>query len=325
MNKLSCVLDMSVLRPICEETVRYGEAHGRWLWNCLFDRYQLAVPFVLIEEFLVRGAKPHEADDPAVLPEVLREMAAQIVTLESCWLDDVHEIAFRELVLGQPDRQFPAPPAHLVRNLFELKSGDPKLLEWIEDRRSTKERSVRARIEQQDRLKSVGEFDTATSEVEFFRNVVRGQLQPRLEDPAGRVEMLEAILGMNFRHRHPEHGHAIDEAFRNFTRVRSAQYPLTLGCVLASFFYFYAPLVKIVSSPKNSPRTIIKRSFKSQLNNLQDEQYVATALMCQRLLTADKGMKNLMEVFRRHGVWKTEAILIDRNRRLADQFPGILM
>jgi hypothetical protein len=57
----------------------------------------------------------------------------------------------------------------------------------------------------------------------------------------------------------------------------------------------------------------------SQINNFGDQEYVASAFLCGRLLTADQEMAKVMTMFKTGGLWLGEILWIDREKDLSCQ------
>jgi hypothetical protein len=96
-------------------------------------------------------------------------------------------------------------------------------------------------------------------------------------------------------------------------------------CIIAAMFYFYAPLCKIVPAAGNGPIKILGRGFQAQSNNLAGERYVQSALLCERLLTRDEGMHNVMERLRDCGFWHGMSVFIDPKKDLEIQISQNLL
>jgi hypothetical protein len=54
------------------------------------------------------------------------------------------------------------------------------------------------------------------------------------------------------------------------------------------------------------------------------EQYVISALACNRLITADTGMRNIMRVFEAGQFTRCKTVFLDRSVALEDQIPSAL-
>ena len=97
-------------------------------------------------------------------------------------------------------------------------------------------------------------------------------------------------------------------------------------CIIGGMFYRYAPLFKIVpSGGGNKAIKILGRGFRDQFNNLADERYVQSALMCDRLLTCDRGMHNVMELLKSCGFWDGVSVFIDPKRDMRIQISRNLL
>src|SRR5687767_11507529 len=122
MTAASALIDKSFFQRLCDPTVEANRQH----WDALHKAYQLVIPVVLIEEVLtnvVLGKTNRH---------VIEEMAAQVVELQSCWLDDAYEIAYRELVRREAVRNLPSPDPEFVQRLLNLKKNNPELRKWAE-------------------------------------------------------------------------------------------------------------------------------------------------------------------------------------------------
>ena len=140
-----------------------------------------------------------------------------------------------------------------------------------------------------------------------------------LSDPSRKRKLLEGVLGLTFRTRHPECSGKIDAAFDNYSLENSDRYHATFNCIMSAMFYYYAPLCKIAGTDK-----IIGRGFKHQKSNLNDEKYVQSALLCARLATRDEGMLNIMELFRASGLWEGQTFFIDPKKDLVTEISARL-
>jgi hypothetical protein len=55
VEKLTAVIDKSLFQEICSES----ETERNFFWNELFNRYQIVIPFALVEEIWTNLAKPN--------------------------------------------------------------------------------------------------------------------------------------------------------------------------------------------------------------------------------------------------------------------------
>ena len=91
MNKPAAVIDKSLLQAICEQDSAKRSAS----FKALFERYQVAVTSVLIEEVWVNLANPGGKTPPAVLANMIDFLIRQ----HGSWIAEPMEIAF--LVVGK--------------------------------------------------------------------------------------------------------------------------------------------------------------------------------------------------------------------------------
>lgn len=306
MNKPTAVIDKCLFQEICaleSETARES------CWNGLFDRYQLVIPVVMVEEILVNAVAPGKKDK-----EVIMTMCRELVRFQPCWMDDVHEIAFAELVDNRPLQKLPAPSETIVARLLGLQQDDPDLVEWVTQRKREKAETARNWKAAQDRLLPSPERVTVSSEEEFFDRTAKREFLIALQDSTRRLMVLEAILGGKFRRRHPHAAGLIDAAFKAYGPDNFMRYPHTLNCLTARLAYFFAPLVAVKRQGEAQSKRLLKRGEKPQRNNIEDEQYLISALVCDRLLTREEGLANMGRTFRAAKAWNGETRLVNPNR-----------
>lgn len=303
MNKPTAVIDKCLFQEICTHE---SETAQESCWNGLLDRYQLVIPAVLVEEVLVNAVAPGSKDK-----EVIKTMCRELLRFQPCWMDDVHEIAFAELVEHSPLQKLPAPSETIVARLFGLQLDDSDLVEWVTQRKREKEETARNWKAAQDSLLPSSERVTVFSEEEFFDRTAKREFLLALQDPSRRLVMLETILGGKFRRRHPHAAGRIAAAFKAYGPDTFMRYPHTLNCLTARLAYFLAPLVAVKRQGEAQAKCLLKRGEKPQRNNVEDEQYLISALVCSRLLTRDRGLANMAEVFQAARVWKGKTEYLD--------------
>src|ERR1700733_9990083 len=126
-EKLTAVIDKSLFHEICE--LSHSERSDAW--RLLLDKYQIIVPFVLLEEILVNAINPGVKSRQSI-----ESMVADITQLRHCWMDDILEYAYCELVRKQPIEKFIAPPDELQQRILALKFDDPLAVKWAEERKA---------------------------------------------------------------------------------------------------------------------------------------------------------------------------------------------
>ncbi len=310
MSKPSALVDKSLFHELCkiQDATTLED-----LWHKLHEKYQLVMPLVLIEETVVNavtpGTKPLDE-----IQQLIREVAAH----SSCWLEDMYEIAFRELVECKPLTTLPPLADPMASEIFRLRLDDESLKAWVTQRRKdTREAHNRWRTEQQ-RLVASAYRTELRSEAQLF-NVVRSEFLRRLNDPQQRKDMLEHILGVVFRRRHRES--PIDEAFAQFTPDTFTQFYVTLTCINCRLAFFLAPTFML---PGASPKEKL-RFLKQAPNNLYDAEYVSSALICERFLTRDEGQARMCRVFKQAGYWKGEVVFVPPKDKISTALPAVLV
>jgi hypothetical protein len=305
---------MAVISAILDKTVfqRFCKTNNSPLWSELFSRYQLVLPLVLVEEVLVNildpGLKP--------IPEA-PEMQLQLQRLQPCWLEDIHEIAFREFVLGEKLTNLLPPSDEFLKRLFSLKSDDSELQVWLGERRKLKRETVAQWKEAQQKMQPVSGPVQVADECAFLREIVYPFFFRILDDSREKEDFLRTVFEKTFQ-RNPEHSSKIAAAIQNYSRQNFAALHITFICLIVRLCYFLGPVIQTTSG-----RKIIKSG--NQINNVEDGFYVAASMLGNRLITGDEEMARIASAFRDVGLWKGEVIFVDPNRKLEDLIPAILI
>jgi hypothetical protein len=306
MAVTSAIIDKSVFQRLCQ-------TNNSPLWNELSNRYQLVLPLVLVEEVLVNIL------DPGSKPMLeAAEMQLQLQRLQPCWLEDIHEIAFREFVLGEKLATLPPPSDEFLKKLFSLKSDDSELQVWLGERRKLKRETVAQWKDAQQKMQPANGPVQIPDECAFLREVVYPSFFIRiLDNPENKEIFLRAVFKKTFQ-RNPDHSNGIAAAIQNYGRQNFAKFHITFICLIVRLYYFLGPTVQTASG-----RKIIKSG--NQINNVEDSFYVAASLLGDRLITGDEEMARVANAFRDVGLWKGTVIFIDPNRKLEDLIPAILV
>lgn len=315
MNKLTAVIDKSMLQAVCELLPDKLDA----CLNTLLGRYGLVVPSILVEEVWVNRASP----SPGKRPEVVEHMVGCLIQLREAWIAEPLDIAFVELVERQPVEILPKPPPSVMDSFFTLSPNDPALAKWVKERREIQRKVIQERVKEHASI-----FDTTVaanvgSEREFFEKFIRPKFLDILADSGRKRKLLEGVMGMTFRRRYPHRSKDIDAAFEDYSLDSFDRYHATLNCIMTAMFYFYAPLCKI-DLRNGETRKILGRGSGDQRSNLNDERYVQSALLCARLVTRDEGMLNIMELFRASGLWEGQTFFIDPKKDLVTEISARL-
>ena len=312
MNKPSAVIDKSLFHELCKHPdVKKRER----MWHELHLKYQLVIPPSLIEETVVNAVAP--GTKPV---DEIERLIEQVVQHHPCWLDDVYEIAFRELVSRTPLNTLPALAEPVAAEIFQLRFDNEALRHFVDNRKQDA-RSIHDQWKaEQQRLATSAKRTELTSESEMFE-VVRCEFLRALLDEERRKEMLERILGMTFRRRHRGEKDSIDRAFAEFTQQTFSNYYVTLACLLIRMAYVAAPIFTL---PGQSPRMRL-RFLKQELNNVYDAEYVTSALICDRFLTRDEKQARMCRVFELGGFWKGKVVYIPPDQDICMAIPSALI
>ena len=317
MSKPAAVIDKSLLQAICEQDA--AEKRSAY-YKILSKHYQVVVALVLVEEIWVNIAKPNEKTPPTVLANM-----RDFLRLHDSWIADPLEIAFAELVKGESVKPLPRPANNLEHSFSILRPDDPALVSWVTERSRQTESIIRQRVNEYTDILPTDKFASFKNGREFFE-LIRVKFVEMLGNSSRKRKMLEGVLGLTFRANHPGLSKEIDKAFESYSLETFEKYQATLNCIIGAMFYRYAPLCKIAPiGDSNEAIKILSRRFRGQFNNLADERYVQSALLCDRLLTRDKGMHNVMTLLKDCGFWDGVSVFIDPKKDLEIQISGSII
>jgi hypothetical protein len=308
-QKPTAVLDKSFFQEICKLVLPSRNE----IWKTLFQKYQPVIPFILLEEIVVNAVNPG-----GIPKEQIETMVSDIRQLRACWMDDVLEYSFRELILRQQIAKLIAPPDHIQKMFLALDINDPEARKWADERKRDG-KTVAQRWKNLQQTIAPSGFHIVGSDKEFLQSVVLPEFLKILKNPAAKKEYLESVLGEKFRQRHPNSLKDIETAFDEYTEKNYELFPVTRICLVLRLVYLLAPVVRIQPSSNTTAAAILSSRTNRQINNSADEQYVASAQLCDRLITRDRGMKNVAEIFRNVGLWPGQTIFFDSQTTLISQ------
>lgn len=251
-NKPTVVIDKSFFQSVCSTSKTEREL----IWKEISSRYQIVIPFILVEEVWTNLAKLGRKN-----PFVVMEMAVALRKMLSCWIDDEIGIIFKELVQRKRIKTFPPPPPEIITRLWNTKPSDPALSRWLDEKRQLKDQMLREQIRLQDSILPSGKFLTIKDEADLFAQYVRKVFMEILDENGGAKKLLEKLFGFSFRQRHPNFNRRIEKAFLSYSKANFTHYPVTLSYIMTSMYYFYAPLCRVQPSPNTVPRKIIGRKI----------------------------------------------------------------
>jgi len=316
MKKPTAVIDKSLLQEVCKQDPKRRNICE----NILSDRYQIVVAAILVEEVWVNLANR----SGKATPEVLEQMKEFMIRCDGSWIDDPLEIAFSELVEGKSIETLPS-PKNLIKSFSVLRRDDPAFVGWVTERAKVNKTNVSQRVKMHAGILPPDKFVPVKSGRYFFEQLIRPKFVEMISDPERKRLLLERELGLSFRANHPEKAAEIDKAFDAYSPETFEKYQATLVCIIAAMVYFYAPLCKFGRRGDNNAIKIIGRGNRDQSNNISDEKYVQSALLCERLLTRDQGMHNVMELLTDCGFWKGTSVFINPKKDTMDQISHALV
>jgi len=311
-QKPTAIIDKSFLHEVSE----LSHQERKDVWRAILDKYILVVPFILLEEILVN------AINPGTVPKGhIQMMVTDVIQLRPFWMDDIVEYAFRELILGHPITKLIGVPKDMQRMLLELNLIDPDVVNWAQGRKGDRKAVIKQWKNLQQIISPPGGYRIVAGEKEFYQKIF-GEFLNIVKNPHVKMEYLEVVLGERFRKRHPASASEIEKAFKEYDDKNCSSFHVTRICLMLRLIYILAPIIRIQNASNQNLRPILNAG--NQINNFADEQYVACALLCDRLLTMDQEMKNVADIFHHAGVWPGQAVFFDPQRPVAAQIQSVL-
>ncbi len=310
-SKPSAVIDKSVFHELCKIPDELQQVR---LWSDLQSRYQLVVPFALVEEIVVNTVKQSK---PTI---ELSTLAAHLVRLQPCWMDDVIEASFCELVKGREFSTLPPLDDSIRARVCELGLDDPGLAQWVAERVSVGKETLQNWRTTQDKILKTPSIPELKSRAELAGGRVMEALRAMFTTAETKEEFLHAVLGNSFKRRHPKDAAVVDRVISALTLDRLWHHKFTSACLLVRLVYWLGPAFFIRDSETSSPRKLIKNDG----GNFTDEQYVISSLVCERLLTRDRQMADAAGCFEDAGIWKGKVVFLPSSASILEQIPNQL-
>ena len=320
MNRRLAAPDKSLIENILKLPDK--ETTNRSL-GVLQDRVQIAVPLVLVEEALANHVEPKPHKDRPIA-----EMVQLILDRRDDWLEDPLELVFMELVRGEVVRKqirlAPERAESLEYSLRNLTTVAVPLAEWEAKRFAEKKERREARNRQKNGYLHLltEDFRAPLDLAEFANNGIRF-LRAVLNRPELGSPVLEGVLAHGLRRRHKECIKEIDLRLSSLNFDQLGCLPFTKGYLLAEVLYDIGRVSKL--GPKASAIANPQVLSKSNMNDEEDQQYVASALICDGLVTCDQGMHRVACAIKETGHWHGSSWYVPRDHvdRLEDYLSPI--
>ena len=302
-NKPRAVIDKSLLQGICA----LPDDGNKCCFEVLKDRYDVTVAFELIEEVLARyiGSTGEVRYTHQRLLSVIQDLLQN-------WMEHPAELVFKQLVQKETtlDPWLGPQKRTALQSIFaELDKEAPDLKDWAQKRFREKEerREMRKRQQRLYKMAFVKEFLNPPDLATFLENGILF-LCHEMESVDLKMVSLNGYLGSALRRWHADCADQIEKAFSEVTFDSLDQTRFTRNYLLAEVLYDLAPITKLgrPEAEKSNPLVL----SGNQINNEEDQQYIACAFACQRLLTCDCGMHKMANVFTERGLWIGRSIYI---------------
>jgi hypothetical protein len=291
MQKPVAIPDKSFLHELCLlPESKQSEALLR-----IEEKVRFVFPPIFIEELIAsaRGKQPPYPPEVVAMGRIVFERANH-------WLDDIYEVSFRELVLGQ---QFigagiavPMAPPEYCNRVKALNIQDPEAIKWADERKGSLKQNRqswrRGHAEYRD-YKAV----SYANDAEFFE-ALRQHFSLCLSNNALRNEFLENVLGDRFRALHADEAKAIAAAFQGYTEKSFSRYPVTTMLLFVRHVYWVGAVSPIGPNKKTQANFLTMDA-----DNFADADYVASAQLCDQLITRDESMAKVAGLIHQNGLW----------------------
>jgi len=301
MTKPTTIIDKNWLQRICERP----DIADRTLGS-LKQRCQPAVALVLIEDVVANRFQSRMDQG------VVSRMIQAILDFRPHWMEHPAELAFRELVKSERITNVGLSQDSAKRTyeaLSNLHKASPDLGEWLANRYEEKKHRRTARKHQQVTFRqgAPAPFLHPPDLGTFARNG-NSFVVMVMNNTEWRQRMLESYLGQTWRRWHGAESAEIDTALGGLSYELLLKLPFTKSYLLAELLYDVGPITRVgrPEREKSNPQVL----SGNQINNEEDQEYVESALHCDRLVTCDTDMHTMAEAFRQAGYWKGNCVFI---------------
>lgn len=291
MKKPAVILDKSFLQELC---LLPAPKCSNFLTQ-LEGKVQFVFPPILIEEVLAsaRGMQPP-------YPAEILAMGRVIYSGSKFWMEDIYEVAFRELVCGEqfigPNLIIPMAPAEYKKRVSEISLQNPETTKWMDERKASL-KATRKQWRQGHAEYRNYKPVSYTDDAQLFESL-RRHFALCLSNDALRNEFLENVFGDRFRLRHLAEKKAIASAFQSYTEKSFAQYPVTTMLLFVRHIYWLGAVSPVGENAKTRANFLAMDA-----DNFADADYVASAQLCDQLLTRDEGMFKVIGMIQRGNLW----------------------
>jgi len=305
-EKPFAVIDNSLLQGICKLPTEKSDV----LIQILKEKYRVVATPTLVEEIIVSFYERDATEKPA-LQKMLKAIQEMLL------FEEPLELIFREFILGENIRANFQLNSHMAKMLGDV-VGNPDSLsaeapQWIIERRQEKTERLQARTEYQCLMKEKNDEASRIfpNHAAFMERVIF-QLGVEIDGSSElKICRLNRYLGSFIKRRHPDCEELTQKAFIEATFDELDKTRFTRNYLLTELLYDWAVICK-VTNEFNQPIKIL--DDKKQINDEDDQQYVASALVCSRLLTCDKGMSSIAGFFSERKLWAGKPVYIPRDK-----------
>lgn len=306
------VIDRSLLQKVCE--IEDADRRNQCL-RLISSTFRVIIPTVLVEEVWVNWSDPKSGELPAT-----KAMVDFLHEPRNRWIADDVDIAYLELTQKRPITRIPPPPSDFKNSFQVLMKNDPATRKFFSQRNAGKKVFIndilQQQLENQEKMDEGGFNRLLEKPGDILETFVIPVTSAFLSTSPGRKSFLQEIIGNRlYRRLLTEEKFSIlkkkkiDEGLQEYD-FGDRIYQTTTNSILAILVYFYAPLF-LVNRRQGSPSPLLSKGKKAQRNNFDDARYIVSALLVDGLLTRDRGMSQVMDIFRSAGRWGGRILYID--------------
>ena len=316
-HKPPAVLDKNVLQRICE--LGSPEMEDERI-HFLKENFQIAVTYELVVETM-KGYSLSSDKTKALH----RKMLKRILDFYPHWIEPAPSLVFKQLILKiDLDTCLGLDPAkarvfyRLISQPESYEEEFAKVAKIFQDEKSQRlqTRIALQKVFQESKLfQEYLKLDLLNPpDFRSFLENNRRAFEFIMQCPDLKHSMLKASLGEPLKRWHSEHAGQIDQALAVLDCKQLDGLPFTRNYLLAEWLYDVGPVTRIGKTVNENNQRVLSVKEEKQINNEQDQQYVAAAFACEHLFTCDKEMHRIANLFSQAHLWDGSSVLIKQSQ-----------
>ena len=316
MDKPTVVIDKSLLQPIFQPICGMPDEARSGRTICfLVDNFTVWAPPMLIEEIAANYYRPTR--------KTPKDLAAKMLgtILRFRLMEHPLELVYQEVILRRAiSTGFDLNPTMAGKYRRWMTDPDAYLAELEQlflGRYQGKQERVDDQKQFQGPFKDPGNPDALNfPDDAAFVHYGKGFLEAMFTEPRSRATRFFGYVCKRVNKWHPEASPQTVRAFSELALADLGRIPFTHDFLLAYLLYLSAPVARIGPEQARKSNPLVLPG--DQINNEEDEEYVSSAVLCDYLLTCDRGMHRMAELlnsaclFKHAGSRQRQAVLIPR-------------